>query len=380
MERFGDWVCDRRLDLAGVQAHLETVRGDERYLGEYRCLATSGTTGRPGMFVYDRDEWRAMVAMMLRYSELAGVAPRAGRRVRIGMVTSTSPLHVTGRGGMCFELPGYPIRRLDARTPLGEIVAALNAHRPQYLSGYASLISELAVEQLEGRLNISPSAVATGGEMRGEEMTANIRAAWGVEPYDQYATTEGLFGSDCEHHAGIHVFEDSCLVEVIDAHGNPVRDGVLGDRLLFTSLIKRAQPLIRYEIDDRVAITLDLCPCGRPLARIVSLQGRSSELLHFPSRNGGSVIVHPQLLRSPLATIAGIRQYTVAHHPTALRVEVQLRDGASAQLVSQQIEAKLRAAVQDAGAETPEIRVRVVDHIARDSGHSGKLQHIRSGN
>jgi phenylacetate-coenzyme A ligase PaaK-like adenylate-forming protein len=122
---------------------------------------------------------------------------------------------------MCLALPGVPVHRIDARTSLAEIVAALNAYRPQYLSGYPSLISLLAIEQLEGRLKIAPGAVATGGEVRSEEMTANITAAWKVQPFNQYATTEGLFGSDCDHHTGIHVFEDYCLVEVVDADGRP---------------------------------------------------------------------------------------------------------------------------------------------------------------
>jgi phenylacetate-CoA ligase len=378
MTRFTDSVCDRRLDLAGIQTHLASIRGDERYLGEYRCLSTSGTTGRPGVFVYDRYEWRAMLAMMLRYSELAETASGLGRRARVAMVTSTSPLHVTGRGAMCLALPGVPVHRIDARTSLAEIVAALNAYRPQYLSGYPSLISLLAIEQLEGRLKIAPGAVATGGEVRSEEMTANITAAWKVQPFNQYATTEGLFGSDCDHHTGIHVFEDYCLVEVVDADGRPVPDGVVGERVLFTNLIKRAQPLIRYEIDDRVALTHGLCPCGRPLARIVSLEGRSSELLQFARADGSNVTVHPHMLQSQLATIAGIRQYTIAHNATALHVTVQLRDTASAEQISQQIENKLRTALRDAGADTPEVHVEIVDNIARNTSSSGKLQQIQT--
>jgi hypothetical protein len=135
----------------------------------------------------------------------------------------------------------------------------------------ASIASLLAVEQLEGRLHIAPRIVCTNAELRTEEMTANIRAAWGVEPVNVYGATEGFYAGDCEHHQGMHVFEDLGLMEVVDERGEPVPDGVVGAKLLVSSFIKRTQPLIRYEVSDMAALTTEPCPCGRPLARMVSL-------------------------------------------------------------------------------------------------------------
>ena len=66
-----------------VEAHLERVRGDELYLDAYRCMPTGGTTGRKGIFVYGRDEWRRCLAAFLRWSELTGVRPRLGRRIGV---------------------------------------------------------------------------------------------------------------------------------------------------------------------------------------------------------------------------------------------------------------------------------------------------------
>jgi phenylacetate-CoA ligase len=378
MERFDEWVSDPRLRLSEVEAHLERLRDDELYLGTYRCMPTGGTTGRKGVFVYDRDEWRRCLTAFPRWSELTGLRPRLPRRARLANVGATSPLHMSARFSLSIDLGLYAGCRLDARTPLRELVAALNEHRPEYFVVYASMASLLAVEQLEGRLHIAPRVVCTLAEVRTEEMTANIRAAWGVEPFDLYATTEGFYGGDCKHHQGMHVFEDLGLMESVDERGDPVPDGVPGAKLLVTSFIKRTQPLLRYEISDMAALTAAPCPCGRPLARIVSIQGRSDDILHMAGTDGRTVAVHPLTLRSPMAGIGELRQYKVIHDDDGLHVLVALRDAAPADEVSRRIDAALRLKLLAAGVADPRLDVSIVAELPREQGHSAKFKLIES--
>ena len=378
MERFDEWVTDPRLRLSEVEAHLERVRGDELYLGAYRCMPTGGTTGRKGIFVYDRDEWRRCLTAFLRGSELTGLRPRLGPRLRVATVGATSPLHMTARMSLSTDLGLYAVQRLNARTPLGELVAALNEHRPEYLLGYPSMTSLLAVEQLEGRLRIAPRVVCTTSEIRTEEMTANIRAAWGVEPFDVYGTTEGFYAGDCEHHRGMHVFEDLGLIEVVDQHGDPVPDGIAGAKLLITSFIKRTQPALRYEISDMVALTTVPCPCGRPLARMVSLEGRSDDILRMTGTNGRTTAVHPHTLRSPMAALPELRQYKIVHDDDGLHVLVVLRDAVPVGVVSRRIDATLRSQLLAAGVADPRLEVSIVAELPREQGHSAKFKLIES--
>jgi len=378
MERFDEWVTDPRLRLSGVEAHLERVCGDELYLGSYRCMPTGGTTGRRGIFVYDRDEWRQCLTAFPRWSELTGLRLRLPRRVRLATVGATSPLHMTARVSLSIDLGLYAGCRLDARAPLGELVAALNEHRPEYFMAYASMASLLAVEQLEGRLRIAPRVVCTTSEVRTEEMTDNIRAAWGVEPFDMYGTTEGLYACDCEHHRGMHVFEDLGLVEVIDEHGDPAPDGAPGAKLLITSLIKRTQPLLRYEVSDMVALTAAPCPCGRPHARMVSIQGRSDDILRMTGTDGRTIPVHPLTLRSPMAGIPELRQYKIIHDDDGLHVLIALRDAAPADEVSRRIDAVLRSKLLAAGVADPRLDVSIVAELPREQGHSAKFKLIES--
>jgi len=378
MERFDEWVTDPRLRRSEVEAHLERVRGDELYLGAYRCMPTGGTTGRKGIFVYDRDEWRQCLTAFLRWSELTGVRPRLGRRLRIATVGATSALHMTARFAMSVDLGVYALRQLDARTPLREVVSALNEHRPEQVVAYPSMASLLALEQLEGRLHIAPRVVCTSSEVRTEEMTANIRDAWGVEPFDLYGTTESLYAGDCSHHRGMHVFEDLGLMEVVDEQGDPAPDGVVGAKLLATSFIKRTQPVLRYEISDMMAHTTAPCPCGRPLARIVSLDGRSDDVLLMKGADGRTVAVHPLTLRSPMAALRGLRQYKIVHDDDGLHVLVVLRDTAAPGEIAPRAEAMLRSKLLAAGVASPRIEVAIVAELPREQGHSAKFKLVES--
>ena len=378
MDHFEEWVTDPRLRLSEVESHLEEVHGDELYLDCYRCMPTGGTTGRKGVFVYDRDEWRQCLTAFLRWSELTGLRPRLGRRVRLATVTATSPLHMTARFGLSIDLGLYAGCRLDARTPIRELVAALNEHRPEHIVAYASMASLLAVEQLEGRLHLAPRVVVTTSEVRTEEMTANIRAAWGVEPFDAYGTTEGFYAGDCEHHQGMHVFEDLGLIEVVDERGDPVADGIAGSRVLLTSFVKRTQPLLRYEISDMVALTTTPCSCGRPLARMLSLDGRSDDILRMTGTDGQTIAVHPHTVKSPMAALPELRQYKIVHDEDGLHVLVMLRDAVPADEVSGRIDATLRSELLAAGVADPRLDVSIVDELPREQGHSAKFKLIES--
>ncbi|HEU4896866.1 MAG TPA: hypothetical protein VFX88_04745 [Actinomycetota bacterium] len=68
-------------------------------------------------------------------------------------------------------------------------------------------------------------------------MRARVREAFGSEPYDQYVTTEaGAVGAECTQHAGLHLFEDQTIIEVVDDHHQPVPAGRFGAKLLVTVL------------------------------------------------------------------------------------------------------------------------------------------------
>jgi phenylacetate-coenzyme A ligase PaaK-like adenylate-forming protein len=283
---------------------------------------------------------------------------------------------MTRRGTASLSLGPFRSLSLSAAQPLGELTAALDRFQPEALNGYPSALAMLATEQLEGRLHIAPRTIATSSEVRTPEMTARIRAAWGLAPFDLLGLTElGITAYDCAAHRGMHLLEDRCLFEVVDEAGRPVPDGTAGHKVLVTNLDNDAQPFIRFEVTDLVTLTAEPCECGRTTRRITAIEGRSDDILELPAAAGGTVRVHPIHLRSPLAAMADVAQYQIVEAADGLDVTIVVtgRDGDAARRVAATLGAKLGAQ----GVASLPIRVRVVPQIAREEG-AGKLKLIKS--
>src|SRR5215510_6268034 len=73
MEHFDELVTDRAIRLEEVKRYLGNLVGDERFLGRYWVNATSGSSGHPGIFLFNRDEWITVLASFARAREWGGV-------------------------------------------------------------------------------------------------------------------------------------------------------------------------------------------------------------------------------------------------------------------------------------------------------------------
>ena len=144
MEHFDDLVTDPRLTLAAVEAHLDGLDRDELLLGRYRAMATGGSTGRKGVFVADRDEWRQYLAGFFRWNHYVSLRPRLPRRLRIASIAAARPLHMTYRMAASIDVGLYRVLRLEAATPPAAMVEALNRHQPEFLYAYGSVLGLLA--------------------------------------------------------------------------------------------------------------------------------------------------------------------------------------------------------------------------------------------
>jgi phenylacetate-coenzyme A ligase PaaK-like adenylate-forming protein len=192
------------------------------------------------------------------------------------------------------------------------MIDKLNAFQPEVLIGYSSIVDSWASAQLEGRLRISPRVVTTNSELRTAAMEDNIEKAWGVKPFSQYSMTELLsLSSDCEHHRGMHVFEDLGIVEAVDRVNHAVLDGTKSGRILVTNLYNFTQPIIRYEIDDMVTMEGGCCSCGMEARRITTIHGREALRFRFRNRRGQEILVTSLDLLFLLESQQGIQEYQV---------------------------------------------------------------------
>ncbi|HET6814169.1 MAG TPA: AMP-binding protein, partial [Actinomycetota bacterium] len=221
MEHFDELVCDPRLRRDQLLDWAGRLTWDRLYLDRYRVLLTSGSSGRRGLFVYDPAGWRSIIAQQVHSSIWPGLAPSLPRQ-RLAFLGGAGPSHITRQGAATVSIGLHRVLALPATLPLPRLVEALNRFQPTYLNVYPSVAMWLADEQHAGRLRLSLRILVTVGELRTPAMTQRLTDAFGVRPFDVYGCTEGLFGSECEHHQGIHLFEDTTLVENIDPDGQPV--------------------------------------------------------------------------------------------------------------------------------------------------------------
>jgi len=373
MEEFDRIVNDPHVRRADVERHVVEAK-EEPYLGRYWVSATSGSTGRRGIFIFDPDEWRMVLTSFGRGSDWAGLGASLRRRVRVATVTTRSTFHMSARAGATLPRFWLPTLRLDAAAPIRQLAARLDGWRPEVLVTYPSIAVMLAEEAIAGRLGIAPRIVETGAEMLSPAARTLIERAWGCRVFDQYGATEtGGIAAECEAHRGLHVFEDLVLVESVDSDSRAVPAGVLGERLLVTVLFGRSFPLIRYELSDQVRLSAEPCPCGRPFRLIEAIEGRAEETLSLPGRDGGTAKLHPIVLHQLLDKVAA-RAWQVIHDEASGTLEVQLV-GPSDEGVAGGLAASLERTLAEHGSAVP-VSVRVVGSV--DRGPTGKVPLIRT--
>jgi phenylacetate-coenzyme A ligase PaaK-like adenylate-forming protein len=373
MERFDAVVADRRLRLAELEAHATGPDPGALFAREFHVFMTSGTTGRRGVFPQTRAEFAQWLAACWRAFSRFGLRPGA----RIAGVAAPTPLHITQK--LFRALGGFGIGRpeLTVTLPMPALVAALGEDQPEAILGLVSMVGALATEQLEGRLSVRPRWAAVSSEVVTESVRRRIGEAWGTEPIELYSSTETLvMASEAPERVGLHVSEDLVVLEVVDERNRPVPPGVPGHKVLVTSLVNRALPLIRYEIADAVTLASGPDPTGRPYQRISRVDGRSDDILRFPAVGGGEALVLPHRLRVPFAGLPEVTQYQIVREPRRLVVRVVLGNGASV-ATPERIFAGVSAALEEAGAVPPPIKVEPVSAIEPEP-RSAKVKLIKS--
>ncbi len=363
MDALDDVFTDRRLNRATVEAALAATRAEPvPILDDYIALASGGCSGRRGIFVLDRAAVAAFVACTARQPGPSNpVFAGAGVQPVMAFVASPSAVHATGMLAALMDGGATPVRAVlvPATQPLGEIVERLNALRPTVLTGYASMLVQLAAEADEGRLRMAPGAVSSTSETLLPEMRCAIRSAFGVPVLDGFGSTEGLVGKTCPDDEVLVFNTDLCIVELVDADYRPVAPGTPSAKVLVTNLYHWTQPLIRYELTD--TFVSEAGGQGYLRARV---QGRADDVLRY-----GSVDVHPIAIRSVMVKTPEVIDYQVRQTRRGIDVVAVASEGSDLDGLSE----RLRRALDDSGLARPDVVVRRVEALDRHPG-SGKVR------
>ena len=366
MSSIGDVFTDRRLTLGAIEQALAATSSEPvPVLGRYMALATGGSTGQRGVFVFDPAAKATFILSIIRpllaRLHAAGGIPPGG--LPMAMVGAASAVHATGAAAAETIGPGVPLRVLPAPVtlPLPQMVDRLNSLQAPCLIGYASMLARLAAEQSAHRLQIAPAVIISTGETLPPEAHAEITAAFGTPVINTFASTEGLMGSS-EPGGDVLMFNsDMCIIELVDAGNRPVGPGVPSAKVLFTNLYNLAQPLIRYELADSFArVPHDSGP-GHLLARV---QGRADEVFHYRAGD-----LHPHVVRSVMVQSPEVTEYQVRQTRTGIEAQIVTAGSAGPEALRH----RLADALARGGLGQPDVTVHVVGDLARNED-SGKLR------
>jgi phenylacetate-CoA ligase len=163
-------------------------------------------------------------------------------------------------------------------------VEILRRRRPHTFSGYAVSLELVADAVLErGIRDIRPQVVFSAAMSLSDRGRAVAKEAFGVEPLDVYVAAElGPLGWECPDERGVlHLNDDVQIIEIVDDDDRPLPEGETG-QVLVTQLAGLAQPMLRYRLGDLAARVPGRCGCGRGLARLSPVQGRTRHVIRTP--------------------------------------------------------------------------------------------------
>ena len=263
-----------------------------------RIHASSGTTGKPTVGVYTKDDIDIWSDCVARVAAAGGVSDNDIIQISFGYGLFTGAL------GLHYGLEKLGATVIPASS--GNTEKQMMMMRAFGVTGLvatpsdALYLSESIKEAPYPLSDYSLKLGILGSEPCTPEMRDTIEKNLNIYVSDNYGMTElggpGVSG-DCEMRDGMHFAEDHFLPEIIDADGNRLGENEAGE-LVVTTLTRRGMPVLRYRTKDITKITYDPCKCGRTHARMAKTMGRTDDMLIIKGVN-----VFPTQIESALITV-----------------------------------------------------------------------------
>jgi phenylacetate-coenzyme A ligase PaaK-like adenylate-forming protein len=314
------WFREAGFDPGGVTAlediqrlpcmDKDTLRGGDptRFLTVpmddiVRVHSSSGTTGQATVIFHTARDIEAWAELVARCMYMAGVRRSDVFQNMMGYGLFT--------GGLGFH---YAAERIGALViPAGsgnskrqiQLMREFHTTVVHIIPSYALYLLEVFAElDLDPRADTALRIAFIGAEPHTEGLRRRIEESYGVDAFNSYGLSEMCgpgVAFECPAKQGMHVWEDSFLMEVVDPLTlQPVEEGEEGE-LVFTSLNREGMPLLRYRTRDLAAVIPGACPCGRAHRRISRIKGRSDDMFIVKGVN-----IFPMQVEKVLLGVLGV--------------------------------------------------------------------------
>ena len=341
-----------------------------------RFHASSGTTGKPIVVAYTKEDLDDWTRAMVRSFAACGV--HSGDIVQnaygYGLFTGGLGAHYGAEALGASVIPisgGNTDRQIMLMKDFGVTVICCT---PSYFLHIIERAKEMGMDIKDMPLSIG----VFGAEPWTENMRERIEEGSGIKAYDIYGLSEIVgpgVAMECTHQAGPHIFEDMFYPEIVDPKTlEPLEDGAEGE-LVLTTLCKRAMPMIRYRTRDITSLEPARCACGRTLRRIRRIGRRSDDMLIIRGVN-----LFPSQIEAALLKVEG----TLPHYQIivdrqkgldTLEVQVEVTNEALSDTVGgmEQLQKQLAHSIEAITGLRPALKLVAPRTIQRSEGKAKRV-------
>ncbi len=341
-----------------------------------RFHASSGTTGKPIVVAYTKEDLSDWSQAMVRSFAACGV--HSGDIVQnaygYGLFTGGLGAHYGAEALGASVIPisgGNTDRQIMILKDFGVTVICCT---PSYFLHIIERAAEMGVNLKELPLRIG----VFGAEPWTNDMRLRIEAGSNIKAFDIYGLSEIVgpgVAMECEHQAGPHIFEDLFYPEIIDPKTlAPLPEGQEGE-LVLTTLCKRAMPMIRYRTRDITSLEPAQCACGRTLRRIRRIGRRSDDMLIIRGVN-----LFPSQIEAALLKVEGtLPHYQIIvdrqHDLDTLEVQVEVTSEVFSDTVGglERLKKRLGQSVESITGLHPAIKLVAPRTIQRSEGKARRV-------
>lgn len=357
---------DPKVTKAWCGMHL--AAGDYYTDGTYCILASGGSSGQPGIQVYN-----ASAAMQFAAASFRGGIRYAARQKQpptdpskqLWIVAAPGAAHPTR---VIPPLLGISGENLCSITdPFDELVATLNQQQPKQLMIYSSFLGRLIEAQDAGQLNISPDVISLTSETPSQPDIARAKEIFNCRISSNWGSMEfGTMGLSSQFEDGHLLSDDMLIIEAVNENNEAVQAGEKAAKLLITNLYNTTMPLIRYELTDQLTIHDRAAVCDSNLRAASWVEGRNEDhFIYHDGVTGKDIHVHAHLFRHVLEHSREIIEYQVRQTPKG--ADISVIDNSQANLDTNNLQRILAYDLENIGLTAVKVTVRVVPAIERTS-------------
>ncbi|MDR3581432.1 MAG: phenylacetate--CoA ligase [Oryzomonas sp.] len=266
-----------------------------------RIHSSSGTTGKPTVVGYTKNDLKTWSNLVARFMTAAGVTHDDVVQIAFGygLFTGAFGLHYGSETIGAAVIPMSGGNTEKQIMIMQDYKSTVLVCTPSYAVTIADRIEKLGIDPKTLSLKVG----LFGGEPWSESMRREIESRLSISATDNYGLSEvigpGVAG-ECGYKCGMHIFEDAFIPEIIDPETCAVLPpGSVGE-LVLTTISKEAFPMIRYRTRDITSLDYDVCECGRTMVRMKKTMGRSDDMLIIKGVN-----VFPSQIEEVLVAIEG---------------------------------------------------------------------------